>query len=105
MFKKTIAKATAALANIIGHGAKEITPAELIIRSGDRVTRGQKKRLGRAAYDDLVDLGQRTIVLGHIHPRWLRAEVERRLDAGENMNAERVEQLRALGRPLCGDTP
>jgi hypothetical protein len=62
--------------------------------TGPPMTRAQ---IARADHGDLVRASQQQIVLGHIHPRWLRAEVERRLDRGEDIDAERIEQLRAMG--------
>lgn len=65
-------------------------------RDAEAAKRQGKSSLA-AAVRDLVTVSQRTVVLNHIHPRWLRAEVERRLDLGEPVDQERIEQLRALG--------
>lgn len=62
-----------------------------------KAMRGNLKRSARKAAAALTRMGQNTIVLNHIQPRWLRAEIERRLDAGETIDEERVEQLRAIG--------
>lgn len=61
-----------------------------------QVMRRRGKSTLKAATSDLVLAGRETIVLEHIHPRWLRQEVDRRLAAGETITEERIEQLRAL---------
>lgn len=76
-----------------------ITPQELERRQAQRSgpSRGQRRVVKAKAVRELVEAGANVLVLGHIHPRWLRAEVERLLDLGEAVTAERVEQLRAIG--------
>lgn len=92
------------MAAVLGGGLMRREPVGS--RAIDEIGRNQReaerqraigKRLVKKAADDLVGSGSSHIVLGHIHPRWLRREVERRMDAGEPITAERVEQLRALG--------
>lgn len=61
--------------------------------------RGQVRRSARAATDVLVKASNASVVLCHIHPRWLREEVARRLDAGEDVDEARIAELRAAGRP------
>lgn len=96
-----MASAAAALA----HQPREVEPTGS--RSIDEIAAQQReaarqramgKQLVRKAADDLVGSGDSHIVLGHIHPRWLRAEVERRIAAGELLTAERVAEIRIAGR-------
>jgi hypothetical protein len=102
--KRTAILAGAALARILGHGAREVSPAEMRrmaeAQQQQREQAGRRRLRGRIAKADHADIvrgSQAELVLGHIHPRWLREEVNRRLDAGEDITEERVEQLRALG--------
>lgn len=91
--------AAAALAisrEVAADRAQAITPQELERRTAGP-TRGQRKALARGVERELLNTGKQTIVLGHIHPRWLREEIARRFDAGETISDERIEQLRAIG--------
>lgn len=67
----------------------------------DQAAVGERKRALRQSARDasnvLVEMGNRHLVLGHIHPRWLRQEVERRLDLGEDVDGARLAELRAAG--------
>ena len=72
----------------------------------DQAAVGERKRALRQSARDasnvLVDLGNRHLVLCHIHPRWLRLEVERRLDLGEDVDSARLAELRAAGASSRG---
>lgn len=70
-----------------------------IIRNQDRAkeAKAQVRQSARRAASALVALGQRQIVLAHIQPRWLRAVVELKLDAGEDVTFEDVAELRKRG--------
>lgn len=46
---------------------------------------------------ELVELSENTIILGHIHPRWLRAAVDQALSAGEIVDTDWIEQRRRRG--------
>jgi hypothetical protein len=56
-----------------------------------------RAQIAKAVHRDLVEASQRQIVLGHIHPRWLRTDVEAALDRGEDVDAAMIERMRALG--------
>lgn len=56
------------------------------------------RQTARRATNALVKLGQDQIVLGHIQPRWLRAQVTRLLDFDEEVTPELLTQLREAGR-------
>lgn len=58
----------------------------------------QVKVSRRAAANALVEVSQEQLVLGYIHPRWLRAEVERLMDAGQDVTREDVDRMRKEGR-------
>jgi hypothetical protein len=70
-----------------------------IAAGAEQRNRGQAKRKTRKAAADLVDATGRTIVLGHIHPRWLRRQAERMMDAGFRVTSEVIEGLRK--EPPC----
>lgn len=57
----------------------------------------QMKVTRRAAADALVEISREQLVLGYIHPRWLRAEVERLMNAGQDVTREDVERMRKDG--------
>lgn len=60
-----------------------------------RGSRSDRRRELRMVTRELV--GVQGIVLGHIHPRWLRAEVEAKLDAGEDVDEAWLIARRARG--------
>lgn len=60
-----------------------------------KLVRGQRKRSAKAAADHLA--GYQGIILGHIHPRWLRDAVAARLDLGNPVTEQDVAELRARG--------
>jgi hypothetical protein len=66
-----------------------------------KASRGVIKASARRAAEALVALSHTQIVLTHLQPRWLRAEVERRLDAGEDVDTDKIAELRALGPALA----
>lgn len=57
--------------------------------------RGQRKLAARDAANTLA--GCKNIVLGHIHPRWLRQEVESLLDAEVEVDDAVLAALRERG--------
>lgn len=60
-------------------------------------SRAMVKGSARRATEALVALSHTQIVLAHLQPRWLRAEVERRLDAGEDVDTGTLVELRKGG--------
>lgn len=103
----------AAVAAHLGHGAEEVSLAEHERRQGWRgdpleiaamprkrrvpTAKEQRRQIARADHNDLVATSQRQIVLGHIHPRWLRADVEALLDAGQDVVTSDIEEMRKAG--------
>lgn len=61
----------------------------------------QMKISRRNAANALVEVSQEQLVLGYIHPRWLRTEVERLMDAGQDVTREDVDRMRKEGPPRC----
>lgn len=59
--------------------------------------KAQLRQSTKKAANALVKLGQGQMVLGHLQPRWLRREVERLLDLGEEVSFEDVAAIRARG--------
>jgi hypothetical protein len=62
-----------------------------------RPPRAHRRASAAAASRELMGVQQGHIILGHIHPRWLRAEVEAKLDAGEDVDMTWIAERRARG--------
>jgi hypothetical protein len=106
--------AGSALALAAGISAAFARPGELVGAQGlaevarqnqaAKAQRSKGKALARRAVSELVRASQNTIVLEHLHPRWLRNAVTARLDAGEAITQADVDQMRAAGPGITSDT-
>lgn len=67
-----------------------------IAAGAEQRNRGEAKRATRRAVGDLVDATQRTVVLAHIHPRWLREMANRAMDLGERVTQDDIDRWRRL---------
>jgi len=65
-----------------------------------RSYRGVMRRKSRSATNALVSLDQEKIVLGHIHPRWLREAVAVVMGHGVDVDQAMVLVMRAAGTDL-----
>lgn len=65
--------------------------------------RGQLRKKAKAATNALVKMGHGQIVLGHIHPRWLREAAAQALAAGEQVDENWLNLRKAWGK--CGGQP
>lgn len=63
----------------------------------DEMRRWHLRRSKRAAVNDLVRASQASLVLAHIHPRWLRERVAATIDAGHDVTEADIARWRAEG--------
>lgn len=68
-----------------------------IAAGAEQKDRGAAKRATRKAVADLVDATGRTIVLSHVHPRWLRGYVEMAMEMGQRVTEADISRWRAEG--------
>lgn len=80
--------------NVIRNRGNDALPRDAL-RAVDP-TRARKQR-ARAAAQELVAVSNATLVVAHLHPRWLRQAVEVCMDDGAHVDAAFIERLRALG--------
>lgn len=59
--------------------------------------RAHAKAVSRAAAQELIGISNQTLVVAHLHPRWLRKAVEDMMDTGANVTLADVQTLRDLG--------
>lgn len=63
----------------------------------DEMHRYRLRQSKRAAVNDLVRASQASLVLAHIHPRWLRERVATVIDAGHDVTEADIARWRAEG--------
>lgn len=66
-------------------------------REAQGPSRGEKRQLAARAAAEIQAVAEHTVVLAHIHPRWLRREVEALLDAGQDVDNQDIARIRAQG--------
>ena len=84
-----------------------VAPAHVIENRGQAMPKGarlaiagsraERKAKIRAATNELVEIGQRTLVVSHLHPRWLRELVGEALTAGAALDEATVTTWRNGG--------
>jgi hypothetical protein len=62
-----------------------------------RDSREDRKASKRAAAAELVRISNQTLVVSHLHPRWLRECVSDMMAAGANIDMASVDMLRDAG--------
>lgn len=60
-------------------------------------SRQDRRASTKAAAQELVSMSNQTLVVAHLHPRWLRQAVNALMDKGAHIDMAWVEQLKALG--------
>lgn len=107
---RTLITAAASAALLTGRHMGENGPELIGTRAVDKIAQDQrdvlaaKKAMNRSvrrATNALVQIGQKQIVLGHIHPRWLRKEVEQLLDLGVEVDQSVIDVIRAREALRC----
>jgi len=84
----------AAQPRVIHNDGQAMPKGALQAAKGSRRDRRDKTK---AAAQELVAVSNATVVVAHLHPRWLRQAVEGLMDKGAEIDMAWVEQLRALG--------
>lgn len=60
-------------------------------------SRSERRARVKAAAMDLMDVSRRTLVVAHLHPRWLRQRVEEAMGRGVILSEDGIARLRRLG--------
>lgn len=66
-------------------------------RRAVQASRTDRHRMKREAALELMDMSRRTLVVTHLHPRWLRECVSDMMAAGANIDMTAVDMLREAG--------
>lgn len=66
-------------------------------RIASQANRRERMAKTRAAAQELVGISNQTVVVAHLHPRWLRRAVEGLMDKGAEIDMAWVERLKADG--------
>lgn len=85
-------------------------PSRVIENNGQAMPKGAQRAIrdarstgkdhSRKAAEELVRISNQTLVVAHLHPRWLRQMVERAMDLGAEVTLADVDAMRAAG-PDC----
>lgn len=59
-----------------------------------QTSRPERHRMKKEAALELMDMSRKTLVVAHLHPRWLRRCVEELMGMGAVLTAQDVEDLR-----------
>lgn len=95
--EQLLAWAGVSLTHAVGHGAREVSLSEYEKAARGPSPKQRRAQIAKADHNDLVVTSQRQIVLGHIHPRWLRKAVETMLDYGQDVTQADIDAMRAEG--------
>lgn len=63
-------------------------------------SRTDRRASAKAAAAELVGMSNQTLVVAHLHPRWLRELVNAAMDAGQAVTMADVDRWRAQGETL-----
>lgn len=66
-------------------------------RIASQANRRDRHKMKHEAALELMDMSRKTVVVAHLHPRWLRRAVEGLMDKGAEIDMARVERLKADG--------